>query len=153
MYFVTVCTHQRRCILGEIVDGEMRLNDAGRMAAETLASLPERFPFLKIDCSVVMPNHAHAILCLGGSAGHKLVTLGEIVRSWKAKSARAIRQGPDPSFGWQRNYFERILRDEEETDRIRRYIAENPIRWREDENHPEVCGGVMNHAPTPEDRM
>jgi putative transposase len=138
MYFVTVCTHLKRCILGEVVEGEMRLNDAGRMVADTLASLPERFPSLKVDCSVVMPNHTHAILCLGGSTVPESSALGEIVRSWKAKSARAIRLGPDPSFGWQRNYYERILRDEEENDRIRRYIAENPIRWGEDENHPDA---------------
>ena len=142
VYFVTICTHEKRCLLGEIVEGEMCLNEAGRLAAEALASLPERFPSLKVDCSVVMPNHAHAILCLGGPLDSLPVALGEIVRSWKAKSARAIRLGPDPSFGWQRNYYERILRDEEESDQVRRYIAENPLRWQEDENHP-VAGNVV----------
>ena len=136
MYFVTVCTHLRRCLLGEIVDGEMRLSDAGRTAAEALASLPDRFPLLKIDSSVIMPNHVHALLCLHYDSEQRASILGEVVRTWKARSTRLIRLGSDPSFGWQRNYYERILRDDE-IDPVRCYIAENPSRWAEDENHPD----------------
>jgi putative transposase len=136
MYFVTVCTHLRRCLLGEIAGGEMRLNDAGRVAAETLALLPSRFPLLKIDSSVIMPNHVHALLWLSCDSDQRASILGEVVRTWKASATRLIRLGPDPSFGWQRNYHDRILRDDE-VGPIRRYIAENPRRWAEDENHPD----------------
>src|SRR5688572_2190000 len=114
VYFVTFCTHLRRCMLGEIDEGELRLSEAGRTVAQSVIDLPELFPLLKIDAAVVMPNHVHAILCLGCDSKQKPAVLGEVVRSWKARSARAIRSGPDPSFGWHRNYYERILRNDEE---------------------------------------
>ena len=60
-------------------------------------------------------------------------TLGKIVRAFKAASARAIRRDLDPDFGWQRNYYERVIRDERELRAFHEYIATNPARWAADE--------------------
>ena len=116
----------------------MVLNEAGSIVANCLARLPQSFPGIRIDAHVVMPNHVHAILYFGiprPSATDP--TLGSVVRYWKAGSCETIRSTVDPCFGWQPNYYERILRDEDETDRIRRYIAENPANWEHDEERPQ----------------
>lgn len=63
-YFITICTHQRECLFGEIVDGEMRLNALGQMVHACWQRLPFHFPNLTLDAFVVMPNHVHGILAL-----------------------------------------------------------------------------------------
>lgn len=63
-YFVTICTQNRDCLFGDIVDGEMVLNDAGRMAQREWEQLPNRFPLVDLDVYVVMPNHLHGIVII-----------------------------------------------------------------------------------------
>jgi putative transposase len=74
-YFITICTHQRECLFGEIVDGEMRSNELGQMVNACWQRLPFHFPNLTLDAFVVMPNHVHGILiltnpCRGAALGH-----------------------------------------------------------------------------------
>jgi putative transposase len=64
VYFVTICTQGRACLFGEVVDGEMRLNDAGRMVVAEWERLPALFPNVVLDAFVVMPNHIHGIVIL-----------------------------------------------------------------------------------------
>jgi putative transposase len=66
-YFVTICTQDRECSLGKVVDGEMALSDAGRMVQSVWEGLPGRFPTVELDQFVVMPNHIHGILVLVGA--------------------------------------------------------------------------------------
>ena len=100
----------------------------------------------------MMPNHVHGVIMLMDEpnpsparaslkpAPTKFHTLSEIVRAFKTFSARAInnhRRSRSKSL-WQRNYYEHIIRDEKDLDRIRRYIAENPARWAEDSNNAAI---------------
>jgi len=64
-YFVTICTYDRKCFLGDVCDGEMQLNDAGRMVQSVWDELPARFPGLELDAFVMMPNHVHGIILVG----------------------------------------------------------------------------------------
>jgi putative transposase len=72
-YFVTICVHDRECVLGQVVDDEMELSEWGQIAAESWDWLGERYPYVTVDAWVVMPNHTHAIIvihdddCGGGS--------------------------------------------------------------------------------------
>jgi REP element-mobilizing transposase RayT len=61
-YFVTMVTYQRECLFGEILEGEMRLNRAGKIAQWEWQNLPQRFQFIELGAFVVMPNHVHGIL-------------------------------------------------------------------------------------------
>ncbi|MGD1905358.1 MAG: transposase [Leptolyngbyaceae cyanobacterium] len=61
-YFVTLCAQNRACLFGAISDYQMRLNDAGQMVREAWMALPQRFPKVKLDASVVMPNHFHGVI-------------------------------------------------------------------------------------------
>ena len=65
-YFVTICTRDRECLFGHVVNGEMRLNDAGRMVRSVWEGLPDRFSGMELDAFVVMPNHVHGIIAIHG---------------------------------------------------------------------------------------
>jgi REP element-mobilizing transposase RayT len=153
-YFVTVCIQNRSCLFGSIVNGEMKLNNAGRIAQEVWEELPARFPQVGIDGFIVMPNHIHGILMVGAqfiapsdspfdviknparSVIGRAPALGEIIRAYKAISTRKIRPTVKADFRWQRNYYEHIVRNEESLNRIREYILNNPIQWDVDRENP-----------------
>jgi len=159
-YFITLCTQDRACLFGKVVNGEMRLNDAGRMVLAEWNRLPERFPHLVLDAFVVMPNHVHGILVItdpaptagatlgatvGATVGATLVvaptapTVGNIIGAFKSRVTveyiRGVKTSGWPPFRgrlWQRNYYEHIIRNERALNAIRQYIMENPRRWHMD---------------------
>lgn len=147
-YFITICARNRECLFGEIVGGKMRLNGAGEIVESVWNGLPEHYPHVLLDAMVVMPNHVHAIIVLTPvEAGLKPAPTAttakrhgvpEIVRAWKTFSARRIngtRRTPDATI-WQHNYWEHIVRNVSEMDRIREYIKNNPAQWELDKLHP-----------------
>jgi len=150
-YFVTICTKNRECLLGTIVNETMHLSAAGQTVASVWNELPERFPSVGLDVFVVMPNHVHAVILVGAQfiAPQFIVpdnrgvmnpspALGDIVRTFKAVSTRVIRGHAFSSFAWQRNYYDHIIRDDEELRNVREYIVNNPARWAFDRENPAV---------------
>ncbi len=156
-YFVTVCVHARECLLGEIVDSVMILNDHGKVVEECWNDIEPHFNDVELDSFVIMPNHIHGIITFVGAGfprpDEKLITglkgaeiaplqkhrtLGNVVAYFKYQSTKRINLSRrTPSFAvWQRNYYEHIVRDEIDLNRIRDYIQHNPVRWTEDENSP-----------------
>ena len=155
-YFVTICTYQREPLFGEIVDGNMILNACGEIARD------EWFKTARIrnnvqlneDEFVVMPNHLHGIIWIiepvVGARRRRAPTTHEtfgspvsgsiptIMRSFKSAVTKRINQHLDsPGMPvWQRNYYEHIVRDDDELDAIRGYIRDNPLRWALDRNNP-----------------
>lgn len=69
-YFITICTHKRACILGDVVDGQIHLHTCGQWVKEQWTKLPDRFPGVMLDEFVIMPNHMHGILHLVVGAIH-----------------------------------------------------------------------------------
>lgn len=61
-YFVTICIQDRKCILGSIKDGEIILNEAGRIIKKRYNEIPNKFRDIALDAFVIMPNHFHAII-------------------------------------------------------------------------------------------
>jgi len=137
-YFVTTCTEDRECLFGDVVDGEMILSEAGRVVQETWESIPGRFQSAVLDAFVVMPNHLHAIILLTETEGDSRPALGDIIGAFKSISAigvnRLLSREGNPL--WQRSYHDRILRSQKELEDRRQYIADNPVRWAEDEENP-----------------
>jgi REP element-mobilizing transposase RayT len=169
-YFVTICTHERECLLGEVHDGAMALSPYGCVVQSCWLSLPDHFAGAELDAFVVMPNHAHAIVILfgrGKAFGGELEgpasmagsppnalplqkrgaisgSLAAIVQSRKSVSARRINQLRDTPGApvWQRNYYEHIIRNARELDAIRQYIDANPANWELDSDNPRrQCHG------------
>ncbi len=141
-YFVTICTQHRVCLFGEVVDGEMRLNDAGRMVELWWLKLPGKFPEVDIDLFVVMPNHFHGIVVLG-TTGPVSAPLYTHLQWFKTMTTNAYIRGVKerdwetfPGKLWQRSFHDHIIRSEKELNTVREYILDNPARWEDDTFHP-----------------
>jgi len=155
MVVVTICACQRECFFGNVSGRDMALNDAGRMVGAAWYQLPERFAGLGLDAFVIMPNHIHGIFILGprqgepsvgpvsiDKAGFKKVsgtldgTVGRIVQAFKSITTNKYIDGvrrwgwkPFPGKLWQRNYWEHVIRNDDELTGIREYIHSNPVQW------------------------
>ncbi len=64
MYYVTILTHERECLFGEIEDGRMRLSETGEITRKCWMEIPKHFPNVSLDEFRVMPNHLHGIIVL-----------------------------------------------------------------------------------------
>jgi len=162
-YFVTICTHGREMLFGRVVDGEMRLNEFGEIVREEWFKTARVRPYVRLyeDEFVVMPNHIHGIIWIvevdpdddddvearrrRASTSHEQFgrpvpgSLPTIVRAFKSAATKRINLLRDTQGArvWQRNYYERIIRDERALNAIRRYIIANPTRWSLDRHTPQ----------------
>ena len=134
-YFVTICTDDRRCLFGEIIDNEMHLSDTGQAVQWIWNAIPERYSNVELDQYVIMPNHIYSIVVLNPFEGaiYCAPTLGSILRTFKALATRYIRAAGASDFAWQRDFYDHISRAERNLDHIRQYIIDNPARWTEDD--------------------
>lgn len=179
LYFITLCCQNRACLFGEVKDGKMILNEAGKIAEEEWLKTPQIRKNTELGEFVVMPNHFHAILEIKYSVcGGELKfaqfkspsqTIGAIIRGFKGATTKRIKelinregnisdkgnnrdrtgvlryaQNTDGDRGesqfaptiaptiWQRNYWEHIIRNQQEYERIANYIIRNPAKWEAD---------------------
>lgn len=128
-YFVTVCVRNRACRLGLVEADEMKLGRLGRVVEECWLEIPLHFPAVALDAFVVMPNHIHGILWLS-RAGHA-PPLHRVVGSFKSAASRATGHSL-----WQRSFYDRVVRNDEELRALREYVEENPLRWVVDLENP-----------------
>lgn len=103
-YFVTIVTQARACLFGEVVDGTMRLNHAGRMVETVWDELPLFYPGVDIDAFAIMPNHIHGIIVLVGAAPRGRPGDGEGTdRPWgnrtQSRAETGQARGPAPTDG------------------------------------------------------
>jgi REP element-mobilizing transposase RayT len=138
-YFVTICTQDKQCLFGVVVDGDMRLVPGGMMVAGDWSEIPDHYPGVDIDEYVVMPNHLHGIILL---TSDPVLTLGDVIGRFKSLTTTnyisGVRENGWSSFAgrlWQRNYYEHIIRNEHDLVEIREYIARNPSKWMEDHEY------------------
>jgi REP element-mobilizing transposase RayT len=155
-YFVTICSWSRECLFGEIIDGNMQLEEFGQIIQENWTWLSHQYKYVHLDEWSVMPNHLHGIVVInddgrGGSRTAptniiKQKSLGRLIGAFKTVSTKQInlmRNTPGIPV-WQRNYYEHIIRNDDELNRTREYIINNPLRWAEDENNPMNLKGLGN---------
>ena len=151
-YFVTICTVNKNCLFGEIKDGIAILNEIGNLVFKCWQKIPNHFSNAQLDEFIVMPNHLHGLIIIGNFTGEaclapttnptrsKKDTLGSIIGSFKSsvtKHAKNFWPLAKGSF-WQRGYYEHIVRNDDELNHIREYIAANPIRWDFDRENPGI---------------
>jgi putative transposase len=158
-YFVTLVTHVRECLFGEIVNGVMHPTELGNIVLEEWKRSAEIRKEIRLDECVVMPNHFHGILFIFDpspaskrtSSGNSCPpcysqtpfrlsssSLGSFIAGLKSaatKRANLARNSPG-AVVWQRNYYERIIRNESDLATIRNYVAYNSSRWLEDRENP-----------------
>jgi REP element-mobilizing transposase RayT len=167
-YFITICSHLKKHIFGEITSGSMKLSPVGEIAHYQWHQLPQHFNNIELDTFIIMPNHIHGILIitkpqqpitrrdspdLSNEDTPQVSTLtpfppsnykqphgavpgsvGAIIQNYKSRTSRKIntllRSKINPI--WQRNFYEHIIRDETDYERIVEYIENNPISWSDD---------------------
>jgi REP element-mobilizing transposase RayT len=138
LYFITICTHQRQCLFGEIVDGEMRLNEYGQIVSEEWMRSTDIRQEIDFDAWVIMPNHMHGIVVINppdttpppvgahgraplpcapqriGIAYRKPRSLSSFVAGFKSATTKRINilRHAAGTPVWQRNYYEHVIRDE-----------------------------------------
>ena len=149
LYFVTTCVHNGECVFGNVMDGEMHLNGYGRCVEQQLLWLSKQYSYVNIDTYTIMPNHVHGIIGInridiwGVGTGrdlslHTIKPLPELIGAFKTTSSKQIHKMGLLKFRWQRSFFDRIIRNEQELQDIREYIINNPMNWHLDRNNPEA---------------
>ena len=132
--FLTICTKERRCVLSRIVgtgvlDGpQIELTKYGQIADKYIRQLNDFYDDLSVESYVIMPNHIHAIIALQDTPAQGQ-SLSVILGQYKATVSKLIHRSiPDRKI-WQKSYYDRVIRDEQNYRDAWRYIDENPIRW------------------------
>jgi REP element-mobilizing transposase RayT len=168
-YFVTLISYGRMCLFGEIKDGELRQSDIGKLVYDCWLGITDHFDNTKLDEYVIMPNHLHGIIIIldpygkgeasldkptigsamiSGDAsplqpkGTQPGSIGAIIQNFKSVTTRKVnRLHFEPGYKiWQKNYYERIIRNEGELNATRRYILDNPLNWEQDQENPKRKG-------------
>ena len=161
IYFVTICCYEKKHYFGKIIDGELHLNDAGKIAVEEIENLKNHHSDLSIDNYVVMPNHIH-LLCeifknndyddrlksnnVGvlhaaefcrnddipfNESNHHNSPLSVTIGGLKSGITRRINK-LGVSFKWQYGFHDHIVTMQCEYDYIYEYISDNVARWDKD---------------------
>lgn len=144
LYFVTICVQDRVCLLGKIVNDNMYFLPFGHIVKSFITSIPQYYPGMNIDSFQIMPNHIHIIIVLEshGRTRGSAPTLGTIIQRFKTMTTHNYLEGMKihgwKSFNkklWQRDYYEHIIRNENDLYRIREYIENNVANWHKDKFH------------------
>ncbi|HNR17995.1 MAG TPA: hypothetical protein PKG90_15110 [Chitinophagaceae bacterium] len=158
-YFVTICTKNRECFFGEIVDTQMQLSAIGKIAETEWLKTPGIRPDMKLELGefVVMPNHLHGIIIIGenefntqrddderrdamhcvstettNTFGPQPKNLASIIRGYKS-AVKKYASMNSINFAWQPRFHDHIIRDNQSYQNISNYIINNPVNWKTDE--------------------
>jgi len=156
LYFVTICTKERECFFGEIVNEKMILSEVGKIAKQYWEEIPNHFSHMHLDEFSIMPNHVHGIIEILSDARrdeamprlyngeHRNMSeisptsgsLAVIIGSYKSiVSKNANKKFPNAFFHWQPRFYDHIIRNDESLAKIREYIRTNPAMWERDRNN------------------
>ena len=140
-YYVTICALNNIEWFGRVIEGNMELNEYGRIAKKIWLEIPRHFKNIKLDEFIIMPNHIHGIMIIdnatvGGRHACPLQvkrqdqTISVVIGSYKSAVARYIHQLINGHcFRWQRSFYDHVIRNEKSLIKIREYIRNNPKKW------------------------
>ncbi len=151
-YFVTVCTHNRKHVFGHIPNvgqglapAETELSVYGMIARKQIMNLETRYPFLKIDKYIIMPDHIHMIIMFNKEAmtagaspcpteeksDFTKVTLSDVMCAFKSLTTRACKQNGFSGKLFHSSYNDEIIRNVQHYEEIWKYVDTNILRWQE----------------------
>ena len=151
-YFITICSYGWKCLLGNVFDGIVKLSPIGKRAFKFWIEIPSHFENVKLDKFIIMPNHIHGIVMIYSDVGvqnfeplqkqnrfQKIIpeSIGSIIRTYKSAVTHWCKENGYEHFKWQRNYYEHIIRNEDDLKQIREYIIHNPLKWELDSENPK----------------
>lgn len=145
-YFITICTYERRHLFGNVAENTFNCSSVGSIAREMWFKIPEHFGNVNLDEFIVMPNHVHGIVFIHSNVGVKFNaptnygshysnisprqgTLSVMIRTYKSAVTHTCKVNGYDLFRWQRNYYEHVIRNEDDLREIRDYVIYNPLKW------------------------
>jgi len=150
LYFITICTHNRACILGTVINGKMVLSSIGEIVVQEWKKSFVIRTELFCEEFIIMPNHIHAILRINNSTNicisQKMKSSDSFILQLKAKSISSFVAGfksiatkrineyrNTPKYPvWQPRFHDHIIRDKNAYHNIKNYIKNNPLKWNND---------------------
>lgn len=124
LYFVTICSKNRECYFGNVVDRKMVLSKIGEMANKFWLEIPDHFDNVSLEIFQIMPNHVHGIIVIDNNLINQRNDFG--LGNVNNKQNLVNRQS---------RYWDHIIRNEKSLNSIRQYIIDNPKNWRIDQNN------------------
>ena len=125
-YFITICTHEKRCIFGK----PGALNWIGQCAEENLHMISKLHPNIRIDKYVIMPNHIHVIFDIQDVKEKE--NLAVVIGQYKMSVTKKIREKKPEFQVWQRSFHDHVIRNQSGYEKIWLYIEGNPSKWEDD---------------------
>ena len=116
-----------------IADGCCPLSEYGRVVERAILDIPSVYSNVTVETFAIMPDHVHLLLSLGApqtEGGRPMVAptdISRVIQQWKGIVTKQV------GFPiWQKSFFDHIIRNEQDFQRIWNYIVTNPIKWEED---------------------
>lgn len=144
VYSVTISTKEGQCLFGDTIDGTINLNPFGKIVHSCWLQMPDFFKHVTLDQFIVMPNHIHGLININDNpvgdacvaptqkkSGPAKRSLGAILGSFKSAATKKINilRNSTGERVWHRGYYEHVIRQGDDLQAIREYIANNPLRW------------------------
>lgn len=148
-YFITICSHEHKPILGHIEEDKMILNDYAEKVDSLLMEMLERHKNITLDKYVFMPNHIHMILVIENECNDAVNESGiiEFIQEFKSKAVNIYINGVKESLYepfskklWQRSYYDSVIRNRDTYELIWNYIDNNPLKWALDKYYYDNSG-------------
>ena len=140
MYFVTICTHNRKCILSQIIVGDgvldvphTMLSNCGKIADKYINQLNDFYFNIKIEKYVIMPNHIHLLIYVDNPDG--MSRTPSPTNAYIPQFISTLKRFCNKEIGYnifQRSFHDHIVRNEADYEKIYNYIENNPSKWTED---------------------
>ena len=139
VYFITICTHRKKCIFGRIVPSEepfMQYSPIGFIVQECILSIESYYHNIKINHWVIMPNHVHLLVQITEPTtvvSKKSYSIPNVIGNFKSSVTREVHKRlPYNGQIWQTSYHDHVVESQRNYEMIWKYISENPIRWERD---------------------
>ena len=135
-YFVNICAKNGQGTLGNVQGERIILNKYGEIVKKQWVWLEKQYSYIKHDAWIIMPDHLHGIIIIKGVGNgrdrslRKIKPLWEIIGAFKTTSSRLIHKSGLPQFQWQKSFYDHIIRNDHDLNRIREYIRNNPLKWK-----------------------
>ena len=145
-YFLTLCSKRKQHLFSHIVGRgildapELQLTECGKCIDETLTYLAEHNESIDVEKYVIMPNHVHLLVSVGGGNGGASGMPRPTMNALIPKFVSSLKRFTNKQCGaelWQNGYYDHIIRDENDYLSRWRYIDENPLKWTQDEYFDE----------------
>ena len=157
MYFITICTKDRKPILSNVGAGvldcpQIELTRIGEIVDKYINQLDSFYEYMSVESYVIMPNHIHILLWIKanaedvGQSGTPVPTRSERSNSLCSQFVSTLKRFANKEYGeniWQARFYDHIIRNQRDYEEHMKYIYENPIRWNIDELYTKTDNDIV----------